>query len=321
MTRSDTARALILLLAAAPLVVTASACSSPSAPAPAPVPAAARPGALDLPAETRALLADAERALVRDCMARQGFSFFYDSTDLAELRAEAAATNRELTLDDVPRARREGFGPAPGAPARSSSPAERQEQAYLAGLSPQRRNAWEKALMGQPGQRRIKVSVPGVGTMEHPTAGCFAEARIRLFGDYERWARADTFVNARFRPVDEEVKKSPDYKEATARWSTCVGARGHHFTTPDNARARASTLQRDQAISLAVATAECDRQVGRSKTHRSLYEQATRHWAERHPTEAADFRRLNAEAAARLTAATTAPGHVPDPAMTPAPGS
>ncbi|GAA3392190.1 hypothetical protein [Streptomyces roseoviridis] len=305
MTRSAPARALLRLLAAA-LLLTAAACSSPPAPAPAPVPVSTRPGDLDLPAETRALLADAERALVRECMARQGFAFFYDSADVDELRAEAVAQQRELTLDDVSRARREGFGPAPGTPAPPDSPAELQERTYLTGLSPQRRAAWEKALMGPPEQQRIKVAVPGVGTMEHPTAGCFAEARTALFGDYAAWARADTFVHARFRPVDEEVGRSPAYKEATARWSSCVRARGHAFATPDEARARAGTLPRERAVPLAVAAAECDRQVGRSKTHRSLYEQATRHWTELHAREAADFRRLNADAVARLRASPTA---------------
>ncbi|WP_335939879.1 hypothetical protein [Streptomyces sp. PTD5-9] len=307
MTRSAIARAVIPLLAAVPLVLTAAACSRPPVSAPAPVPASARPDALDLSAEIRALLADAERATIRDCMSRQGFSFFYDPADPAELRAETARNNAERYLDDVPRSRREGFGPAPDVPARAASRAERQEQAYLAGLSRQRRDAWDKALMGPPGQERIKVVVPGVGTMEHPTAGCFAEARTRLFGDYEKWTRADTFVNARFRPVDEAVRKSLEYKEATARWSTCLQARGRRFATPEDARARASTLPRDQAVALAVATAECDRQVGRSKTHRSLYEQATRHWIDRHPTEVADFRRLNAEAAARLAATVPPP--------------
>lgn len=146
----------------------------------------------------------------------------------------------------------------------------------------------------------IKVDVPGVGTLEHPTAGCFAEARTSLFGDYEAWARAGTFVNARFRPVNEEVEQSPEYKEATARWSTCAGERNHHFTTPYEARDQALTLPPEQALALAVATAECDLEAGLSKTHRGLYEEATRHWTERHPREAADFRRLNAEAVARL---------------------
>ncbi|MGW6979282.1 hypothetical protein ACWGE1_07540 [Streptomyces sp. NPDC054932] len=298
---SATTRALILL-AASPLVVTAVACSAPSAPATrSSEVVSTRPDDLDLPAESRALLADAERASVRDCMARQGFSFFYDPTDLTELRAEAATRSRDLTLDDVPRARREGFGPDPGtAAARSASRAELQEQAYLAELSPQRRDAWEKALMGPPGQRTIKVGVPEAGTMEHPTSGCFAEARTGLFGDYEAWARADTFVNARFRFVDEEVGKSDGYKEATTLWSICVRARNHPFATPEDARVQASTLPHDQALALAVATAECDAQVGRSKTHRSLHEAAARHWIERHRAEAADFRRLNAEAIARL---------------------
>ncbi|MGA6160521.1 hypothetical protein ACPEIC_45205 [Stenotrophomonas sp. NPDC087984] len=68
--------------------------------------------------------------------------------------------------------------------------------------------------------------------------------------------------------------------------------------------------QSSQSIALAVATAECDRQVGRSKTHRILYKRTTRYWIDRHRTEAADIRRLNAEAAARLSAATATPGRL-----------
>ncbi|QTD96050.1 hypothetical protein [Streptomyces cyanogenus] len=68
-------------------------------------------------------------------MTRKGFPFFYDRAGPTELQAEDVARNRDMTLDDLPRAQREGFGPDAATSAPQVSRAERQERAYLAGLS------------------------------------------------------------------------------------------------------------------------------------------------------------------------------------------
>ncbi|MEE1753370.1 hypothetical protein [Streptomyces sp. SP18CS02] len=308
MTRNGTP-AVLRLLATVALALSASACASPDGPHGAPAPSRAADAealrqALHLPAGTKRLLADAEQELVRTCMARRGFSYFYDAATAEAFEAAAGDRLREMHRDDVERARREGFGNI--TEERTGSKAERAEAGYLKKLTPRQREAWSNTLGGPPDQPTIKVEVPGVGVMESPASGCLAQARTELYGAYEKWIRADTFVNSRFLPVNDEVKKSPDYARVTREWSSCMRDRGREFTTPDDALEAAAAESRAGAgifrkpdHGTAVASAECDRKVGLSRTHRELFDRFTVGWAERHRAEVADYRRLNAEAAAR----------------------
>ncbi|MFI6410362.1 hypothetical protein [Streptomyces sp. NPDC050585] len=305
------------LLAAAVLALSIATCSAPTAGsppqastrtgAPEPGPAELRRLAdgLNLAPRTRQVLHEAESALVRECMAEKGFASFHEPLSLEAARATEENRTRELSGDDVDRARREAFGTA--RPQTRATDTERREAAYLATLSPARRDAWVRALHGDPAQRMVEVEVPGVGTLRAPTDGCFASARTGLYGDYEKWVRADTFVTSRYLPVNEAVRKEPAYVRATQRWSACMRANGHHFADPGAAaRSAGATGNGPAAVRLAVSSAVCDRQTGRSRTHRELFRRQTLQWVREHHAEALDFTVLNRQAAGRATALTTA---------------
>ncbi|QMV24707.1 hypothetical protein GQS52_26395 [Streptomyces sp. SCUT-3] len=304
-------RAALLVLVA----LSAGACSPSGVSGQAP-PSGQRPPAREvveaptLPPGVRGVLANAEAELVEECMEQRGFRFFHDPVDPDEPAPSERALEAELHLDDVERARREGFGlPGPSVPTR----AERAEAAYLASLSPARRKEWDRALgdLG-PGAERITVTVPGAGTMEMPAEGCFAEARAELYGDYPRWFRADTFVNTRYLAVREAVRKAPRFARATQEWSACMRGRGYAYADPEQARAEAAAPARGRAGGraggegrghrTAVDSAECDLAVGRSRTHRALWEEQTRRWAAAHRDEVAAYRELNAAALVRVGA-------------------
>ncbi|MFD3973761.1 hypothetical protein [Streptomyces cyaneofuscatus] len=257
---------------------------------------------LILPPRTRQLVSDAEASLVGTCMAKHGFMYFSEPLTLAAARATEENRTRELRGDDVNRARREGFGGTAPTPVTG---AERRESAYLATLPRDRRDAWDRVLHGDRGQRMIKVEVPGVGTMEAPTTGCFASARMELYGDYAKWVGADAFVTSRYLPVNEAVRKQPSYARATQRWSACMRANGHRFADPgEAARSGEATGEGPAAVRLAVASAVCDEKTGRSRTHRQLFWSQTLRWVKEHPAEAHAFGSLNRQAAERAAALT-----------------
>ncbi|MFI1869981.1 hypothetical protein [Streptomyces jumonjinensis] len=260
---------------------------------------------LNLAPRTRQLLAKAEFTLVGACMAKKGFAYFYGPLTLDAARATEENRTRELRGDDVDRARREGFGATdPRLPAADT---EHREPAYLATLSPARRDAWIRTLHGDPAQQIIKVEVRGVGTLEAPTTGCFASARTELYGNYEKWVRADAFVTSRYLPVNEAVRKQPSYARSTQRWSACMRANSYRFADPaEAARSADATGDGPAAVQLAVASAACDRKTGRSRTHRELFQQQTLQWVKEHHAQALDFGLLNRQAAGRAAALTVA---------------
>ncbi|MFF9021087.1 hypothetical protein [Streptomyces eurythermus] len=253
--------------------------------------------ALTLAPRTRQVLSEAETTLVERCMAKQGYEYFHEPMTIEAARSADDGRTRELHGDDVARARREGFAiPAlKGKPSRT----ERQQDAYLGTLTPERRASWERALYGDPGQRKITVEVPDVGTMEAPTSGCFAQARTTLYGDYEKWVRADAFVNARFLPVNKAVRKQPPYVAVTRSWSACMRARGYRFADPAAAARSVGSSGGAAGTRVAVASAECDRKTGRSRTHRELFARQTLRWVEEHRAQAEDFRETTLKALTR----------------------
>ncbi|MFH8477010.1 hypothetical protein [Streptomyces sp. NPDC018000] len=235
-------------------------------------------------------------------MAKQGFDYFYDPITIEAARSADDERTRELHGDDVDRARRKGFGTT--SPEQEPGRAERRQAAYLDTLTSAQHSSWGRALYGDRGQRKFTVEVPGVGTMEAPTSGCIAHARAELYGDYEKWVRADTFVNSRFLPVNKVVKQQPRYVQATQRWSACMRTKGYHFADPGEAAQSAATTSHTvpgsrTAIQVAVGSAECDQKTGRSKAQRELFEQYTLQWVKDHQSLAADFRKINREALAR----------------------
>ncbi|GHH62983.1 hypothetical protein GCM10017673_03100 [Streptosporangium violaceochromogenes] len=211
---------------------------------------------------------------------------------------------RELRRDDVEKARREGYGISDPWPEKASHRFDRQEE-YRRSLTKRQREKYEIALYGRPGARTIKTEIPGFLTASAPTEGCMAEAQGELYGDCNRWFRVSTFVHTRFKAIGERTKADPKYIGVTRDWQTCMAKKGYAYkdfseVTHDSLdKFSGRPEKKREEIRLAVDDAECDRQVGRSKVHRGLFDKYTQAWAKQNEANVIAYRDLTAQAVQR----------------------
>lgn len=170
------------------------------------------------------LLHRATERLIARCMTQHGFAY-------AEQPPPAAEPDFRYVVDDVGWAREHGYGTLIGRPV-----AGRQDRnvGYRAKLTPERRNAWTRTLMGYG--RQLVVVLPGLGRLSAPDNGCTAEARRALYGDLPGWYRARRTVDHFDAYVDDKVTATPEYRTALAAWAGCVRKRGYAVSTPSELR-------------------------------------------------------------------------------------
>lgn len=244
----------------------------------------------------KTLLQNTEFRLVNACMGRQGFQFFYQEISADEVAADERRRLPDLYGDDVEAVH---SGRALSLPTSTSSTAELQEAGYLRSLSPRQQRRWSDVLDGPATAPRIKVSVPGVGTLSMATTGCFAEARTRLYGDYRTWVRVDTLVNTRYAAITDDMRQDARYTAATRAWSKCVKAHGYSYASPQDAAADTEKEHRRGSTKTAVDLARCDRDVGRSAVNRRLWSEYTETWVRQHVSDVVEFRQIYAAATRR----------------------
>lgn len=157
--------------------------------------------------------------------------------------------------------------------AETASPAAR----YVRGLSAQRRAQFQAALYGGPGDQ-AGITLHDGKRFTFTTRGCLADSRSRIYGDPAQAARVtylpqDFHVNGYL-----TVRDQPAYRAVLAAWARCMAGRGHHYTSPAQAKQHlaaeyghgsASVVARHE-VAVAVADADCARQVGVAGTVESL---------------------------------------------------
>ncbi|MFF1766489.1 hypothetical protein [Streptomyces sp. NPDC058249] len=164
--------------------------------------------ALALPTTERGkddLIDTAQRVLVERCLARQGLTLRHPPDKrLSDKR----------TSDERPSGK-------PSSDERSASAeADRRLQAALFGR----------------GRPELSVTLPTGYTVTAHTDGCLAAAQRELYGDQGRWFRARVVVNNLGAEVQHRMKRDPDYRAATARWTRCATpAHGTRPVRPDPA--------------------------------------------------------------------------------------
>ncbi|WP_329283597.1 hypothetical protein [Streptomyces sp. NBC_01451] len=247
------------MLAAVAAAVMATGCSGTAASQDAKtVPA----GALRPLTDTEQLrIADAEQRLIKQCMNRQGFTYW---------EAERPSLEESRTLgyvaDDVAWARKHGYGSRIAAKedrARLTNP----NLVYRKGLSEERRKAYDDALDGGIDAPEIMAELPNGATIRRQMGGCVAEAEKRLYGDPEAWFRANKIASNLQPLYVPQVMRDKQFVAALSVWSTCMEHAGHPEKDPGAARQaakeRALRSTSDETFAaerrLAVADATCAR--------------------------------------------------------------
>jgi len=223
------------------------------------------------PAQQR-LLYEAEQRGVSDCMREQGFDYAPEPFTSNE---ELAGPNPRPVPGDLDAAASRGYGIADSleygdVPAAYDVNAARREH-----LSPERRAAYEAALMGEPegtpaaASDTVTVAIPGGPVYRWNSKSCYSRARTALYGNEARYVELD---NARVDLTNRAhslVQAHPDYTQALDRWRECMQREQPAFADPaevmralkaDYRSGKLSLIDfRTRETDLAVADAKCFR--------------------------------------------------------------
>jgi hypothetical protein len=260
-------------------------------------------------AAERLRLPYAMEVLTKRCMNRAGFSYWTGARpDPEESRAPG------YVGDDTGWAAEHGYG------SRIQDRADRARRAnpngnYRAGLSPQRRESYDRALDGGRGAAVLTAEIPtpaGTGRISKRLGGCSAEAEKKLYGDPAAWFRAEKAVTNLQPLYVPRITRDGRFTAALAKWARCMARAGHPYPDPPAARdavARtAAGLTPDRAFAaerrVAVAEARCAREsaLGAVAREREAYYRGT--LPARYAELIGVHRRLERDAVARAAAIT-----------------
>ncbi|MGP4002725.1 hypothetical protein [Streptomyces sp. 8N706] len=276
------------------------------------------------------MLSSAEALLVRRCLAEKGLTLPQSGTQSgsraearagaqtgrkAETRAQsgnrpgsarrsgqgAEAPQREFPygIDDPDWASRHGFGtdsdtgqnrPVETTRTAPSRKALREEAA--------RRQALADAMFGT-GRRELSARTATGHVVKANSDGCLAAAQRTLYGDQERWFRAEVAVNNLGAETHQRVTADSEFRAVLARWSDCV-APVEPAEDPGELRRtwqrRARELAPEAAERLqrrfATAEARCVVATGLARTGVRLERRHTAEVRAEHAARLADHRRM-----------------------------
>jgi hypothetical protein len=174
-----------------------------------------RPRALTWQQELR--VADAQQRLTRQCMNRQGFTYWEDrGLTLRESRPV------RYVQDDVAWARTYGYGgriDAKNERVRERNP----NGTYRQSLSASRRTAFDTALDGGDSARMLTAPLPGGGgEIRKRIGGCTEEAERKLYGDPAEWFRTSKIAAGLNSLYGEQLMKDRQLTKSVRAWSRCM---------------------------------------------------------------------------------------------------
>ncbi|MFJ9629636.1 hypothetical protein ACIRU8_18195 [Streptomyces sp. NPDC101175] len=221
-------------------------------------------------------VAEAQRQLAIDCMARQGFT--YRPVQVAGATGTAEAQPAPFGLESL----------TPPQPA-SSSPAPAEESP-----SP----AFTRALFGDPAKR---ISAKGTTIrVSRPADGCLAEAEIRLLGaDRLRWLQLRVQLGDGEQAARQQLAQDPRFRAATERWRQCMRTAGYDQKDPVTLLYGLPRGTDPARNPLTRADVRCKEDTGYLTTAYGRLEAAQQNWLDRHASllsqwDALQLRRENA---------------------------
>ncbi|MFC8533970.1 hypothetical protein ACFUJY_08430 [Streptomyces sp. NPDC057249] len=261
----------------------------------------------DLTWAERLRISDAAEVLTERCMDRAGFRYWTSArTGLEESRP------LDYVNDDVEWAAEHGYG------SRIQERTDRAHRAnpngtYRAGLSPRRRDAYDRALDGGRNAALLTAEVPtatGTGRISKRLGGCSAQAEKKLYGDPATWFRVHKTVSNLTSLYVPRITRDEKFTAALADWSRCMDRAGHPYPDPPAAQEavarRAAELPGDEAFAaekrVAVAEARCARESALAAVTRERERHYRAALPDRYREQIDVHRRLERQAYARAAA-------------------
>ncbi|MFI8090197.1 hypothetical protein ACIF9R_18030 [Streptomyces sp. NPDC086080] len=228
-----------------------------------------RPPALTWQQELR--VADAQQRLIRQCMERQGFTYWEDRG----LTLEESRPVR-FVQDDVAWARTHGYGGR--IEAKSLRVHERNPNGtYRQSLSGTRRTAFDTALDGGDDARTLRAPLPAGGEIRKRLGGCTEEAERTLYGDPVVWFRTSKTVSGLNALYGEQLMTDRQLVAAVTAWARCMKDAGQPYEDPwaarEAVRVRTSRLgeaRADEAFAAERRTAVADAACARKASLRAV---------------------------------------------------
>ncbi len=264
-----------------------------------------RPAALTWQQELR--ITDAQQRLTRQCMNRQGFTFW--ENDTLTLRESRPV---RYVQDDVAWAQAYGYG---GRLDAKSEQVRRHHPiaAYRQSLSAERRAAFDVALDGGSEATVLSASLPGSGAeIRKRLGGCTAEAEKALYGDPAKWFRASKTATGLNSLYGKDLMSDQRLTAATRAWSDCMRKAGLPYEDPQAARdavrrntASLGRARADEAFAVERRTAVADARCARETSLKSVASARETYYADRlrdrYGAEVDTYRHLGQQAYERAT--------------------
>ncbi|MGP4010181.1 hypothetical protein [Streptomyces sp. 4N124] len=264
---------------------------------------AAEPGgqARELTEAEEVVVRRAEQMLVKECMEEKGFKYWVGALPTVDdLKGNGSF------LTDVGWAKRNGYGSRLHAKAQNIQ-RDDPNSAYAETLSQQERVRYSDALLGSPSSGILTADLPAGGSIQTPRDSCLADAKGRLYGDFETWFRAEKTA-ANLTPLyAADLVKDQRFTGAVKKWSACMRAAGHDYAEPSQAREKLSELTRGLSeekayaveVDLAVAEATCANETPLARTARTLETEYREQQLPLYGDDIATYARMSLDALAR----------------------
>ncbi|MCX4906001.1 hypothetical protein [Streptomyces sp. NBC_00878] len=247
------------------------------------------------------LLQRAEALLVKKCMEAEGFKYW-----LGWLPTVDDLKGGGYVLTDVGWAKKHGYGSRLKDKLQDVQ-RDDPNSAYANALPKEERVRYSKTLEGGPSSGMLTAELPAGGTVQTPRDSCQADAKGRLYGNFETWFRAEktaTNLSALYVP---DLIKDKRFVNAVKDWSACMREAGHDYADPPEIRERLSKVTKGLStekafaaeVDLAVAEATCATETPLADTARTLQTEYRDKKLQRYGDDIATYQRMRLDALAR----------------------
>ncbi|WP_151481285.1 hypothetical protein [Streptomyces albicerus] len=253
----------------------------------------------ELTAAEEILVRRAEQLLIKECMADRGFPYRIGALPTVDdLKGNGAF------LTDVGWAQRNGYG------SRLHTRTQHIDDpngAYAKALPRKEGIRYTDALLGSPSSAMLTAELPTGGTVRTPRDSCLADARGRLYGDFETWFRAEKTATNLTPLYAADLAEDRRFTDAVKQWSACMRTAGHDYATPTKAREGLPELKKGLSeekayaveVRLAVAEATCAGRTPLTRTTRALEAEYREKLPSRYDDALAAHQRMSLDALAR----------------------
>ncbi|MDX6739367.1 hypothetical protein [Actinocorallia sp. A-T 12471] len=130
-------------------------------------------------------------------------------------------------------------------------------------MSEEDRRRWGTALNGQGVANHVNMRMSDGSVVSVSADGCVSEARRTLYGSLEDAMTSTALAGNLPIEAKQRAAADPAMKALNATWSACMKDKGHpNLPRPEDARVLAAEAPRDEALTIAVADAECEDRSG-----------------------------------------------------------